>query len=240
MSDILTSRSYHSEHASFEDKPLRLFPIRWKLLDEITPHEEVNQPDLDSFCRSFRKKGLFYKPILIDKESGTILDGTHRWAGLRELGTTKAPVIPFDYLGDDEIVVDTWYPFTSVTVNVIRDFLDEIDVSHCETNADYSQTPLKHPVLISNGIKIEIQENPVKLFHQLEETFDFQYTDNPKNLCDLIPDGGCGFLRKAPDKETVVNIAQSGKHVPPKYTCHRFPYKYPHIMARYEELVPGE
>jgi len=240
MTETLTSRDDHSEHVSYEDKPIRIFPIKEISLDKIRPHEAVNEPDLRSFCRSFREKGLFYKPILIDRESGTILDGTHRWAGLKDLGANKAPVIPFRYREDDEIEVHTWFPFCELSLSDVLDILNEYDISleQIEHN-QFISGPVSDPIVYTTDSAYRINQEPIPLFHLLEEAIDFQYTDQRSHLHQFVEQGAVGFLRKAPTKQTVVEITQNNENVPPKYTCHRFPYKYPHIMARYEDLVPN-
>ena len=240
MTETVTSRDDHSEHVSYEDKPIRIFPIEEVFLDKIRPHEEVNEPDLRSFCRSFREKGLFYKPILIDRESGTILDGTHRWAGLKDLGAEKAPVIPFRYQDNDEIEVLTWFPFCEQPLDEILSLFDHHDISYEAIEHDQFQTqPVSEPIVYTADSAYQILHDPIPLFHLLEEAIDFQYTDHRKNLNQFVDNGAVGFLRNPPTKETVVEVTRNNKSVPPKYTCHRFPYKYPHIMARYQDLVPN-
>lgn len=235
------SQSEGSEHMLYEDKPLRIFPVDRISLDEIRPHEAVNQPDLEAFCRSLREKRYFYKPILIDRESGTILDGTHRWAGLREMDATHAPVIQFNYRNNDEIEVKTWYPFTSEPVKTILDFLGNSGYSYqSRENFDVSEDMDGTIIMAEDGQTFSIDGNPIPLFHDLEQEFNFKYTQNVTQLQSFVEEGHSGFLRKPPSKEDVVDIAREGNAVPPKYTCHIFPFKYPHIMTTIEELVPGE
>lgn len=230
-----------SEHVEYEEKPLRILPVDWDSLDRIRPHESVNEPDLRAFCSSLRDKGWFYKPILIDGDSGVILDGTHRWAGLREMGATEAPVIPFRYRDDDEITVSTWYPFTDRPVSELLQVLDDLDCTRERQSPrspdDYSDDVV---VMMSADDHYLIDANAVDLFHSLEESLDFQYTKNRHQLARRAENGNIGFLRPAPDKEEVVRIALDGESVPPKYTCHEFPYKYPHIMVPTKDLVTDE
>jgi len=50
----------------------------------------------------------YTKPLLVDRETGTILDGHHRYhVGLR-IGLSRLPVIKVDYLSDDGIELDIW------------------------------------------------------------------------------------------------------------------------------------
>ncbi|MFB6355013.1 MAG: ParB N-terminal domain-containing protein [bacterium] len=227
-----------SERTLFEQKPLRVHPITWRALDTIRPHESSNPNDLEAFCRSLREMGLFYKPILIDGESGTILDGTHRWAGLREMDATKAPVIEFEYLNNDEITVDTWLPVHSISHEKILSFLDNKDIEYSTINETDGRFSIEKPVLKTENGEYSIQEDPITLFHDLESNWSFQYVQTEGQLHSHVQRGGCGFLRTPPDKETVVQVARQKDSVPPKYTRHEFPFKYQHIMVQLEELIP--
>jgi hypothetical protein len=230
-----------SEYVEYEDKPVRIFPIDREPLEAITPHESVNEPDLEAFCDSFRRKKVFYKPILIDGESGTILDGTHRWAGLKSLGATHAPVIKFRYLANDEITVETWYPVSDRAPEQLIDYLEGqgYGVSSIDSY-DFRKRSSEQVVMGAGERRWSIEGSAVSMFHDLESEFDFQYVQGSKQLKQFVDQGHVGFLRNAPNKEDVVSIAQRGEHVPPKYTCHEFPFKYPHIMTTYSELVPDD
>jgi len=230
-----------TEHVIYEDKPLRIFPVDRVNLDTIQPHESVNDPDLEAFCDSFRDKGIFYKPILVDRESGTILDGTHRWAGLRKLNASHAPVIQFDYFDNDEIEVFTWYPFSDTPLNEFISFLDTRGFSYREVeDKDLTTYENDRTIMAVSNAHYEINEDPMQLFSELEAEFEFEYTQQIEQLQSFLDNDYCVFLRSSPSKEDVVDTAQAGSSVPPKYTCHRFPYKYPHIMIKFEDLVPGE
>ena len=47
-------------------------------------------------------------PLLVDSQSGAILDGHHRYAVGRIMGLSKLPVLLVDYLNDDSVSVDVW------------------------------------------------------------------------------------------------------------------------------------
>ena len=53
-------------------------------------------------------KGGFTKPLLVDSQTGSILDGHHRYSVALSLELKRVPVILIDYLEDDEITVDVW------------------------------------------------------------------------------------------------------------------------------------
>lgn len=76
-------------------------------LDMLLGHEEVIEDRLGTRVEKLRWRG-FYKPIIVDDATGTILDGHHKTAASRQLGLSRVAVLPVDYLGDQRIAVDVW------------------------------------------------------------------------------------------------------------------------------------
>lgn len=220
------------EKSQYEQKPLRVFPIRWRPIDELQPHEDVNSKELEALMDSLRDMGLFFKPLLVDEDSGTVLDGTHRWAGLRELGASTAPTINLDYPENDEIQVHTWYPVTNSPVNKTMDRLAGLGISFREVSTPESVDSLKGPHLIGSGKCYRFEGSSLELFSRLEEEFCFSYTDDP-----VPPENGSLFYRQPPKRTEVIELAQSGQSVPAKSTRHWLPYKYQHIMVPLEEML---
>ncbi|MFP4686944.1 MAG: ParB N-terminal domain-containing protein [bacterium] len=231
-----------AEYSVYEEKPLRVQPIRWRKLSEIRPHEAVHKQALESFCNSLRKKGLFYKPILIDGESGTILDGTHRWAGLREMGAKQVPTIEFDYLNDQEIKVFTWYPITDQparkVLKIVEKLADEIEALPPEQT--FYPPPNGDQILLTNDLSYRLKADDIKFFKNLGQELDLEFVQDYNQLVKHINGAkqGCGFLRQPPSRAQVIEIAQSGESVPAKATRHWLPFKYQHIMVKIEEIVP--
>ena len=82
---------------------VELVPISW-----LRPHEEVKPRNVDTLHEMTLRWSAYTKPLLVDRESGTILDGHHRHqVGIR-IGLSRLPVIKVDYLEDDGIELDLW------------------------------------------------------------------------------------------------------------------------------------
>lgn len=65
-------------------------------IDSITPRpDNVNQGDLGAILQSVDANG-FYGAICVQRSTGTIIAGKHRWLALKEKGATEAPVIWMD------------------------------------------------------------------------------------------------------------------------------------------------
>lgn len=88
---------------SWEAEDVSLVPLEW-----LKPHEEIKTKNRDKLLEMTKKWGGFTKPMLVDSQTGAILDGHHRHSVAICLGLKRAPVILIDYLSDDEITVDVW------------------------------------------------------------------------------------------------------------------------------------
>ena len=82
---------------------VELVPIVW-----LKPHEEGKPRNVDTLHEITLRWSAYTKPLLVDRETGTILDGHHRYhVGIR-IGLSRLPVIKVDYLSDDGIELDIW------------------------------------------------------------------------------------------------------------------------------------
>ncbi|MCH1528241.1 MAG: ParB/RepB/Spo0J family partition protein [Candidatus Poseidoniaceae archaeon] len=55
-----------------------------------------------------KRWGGYTKPLIVDRVTGAILDGHHRYSIALELNLAQLPVIAVDYLLDETIEVDVW------------------------------------------------------------------------------------------------------------------------------------
>lgn len=75
----------------------------------LRAHEKFVEARVLELVERFRKSGVVDYAIVADKESGTVVDGHHRFEALRRLGASLAPVILVDYR-DAAITVRNWRP----------------------------------------------------------------------------------------------------------------------------------
>jgi len=77
-------------------------------ISELLPHEEIKQKKLRKLIDLVKKRGGLYEPILVDRETRTLLDGHHRYNTALHLGLKFIPGIEVDYLEDESIQVESW------------------------------------------------------------------------------------------------------------------------------------
>lgn len=85
-------------------KELKELKVEFVHARNLKPHEEVDPKRLDALKKVLLTEGLAL-PILVDRESKTLLDGHHRFAALKELGVEMIPICYVDY-GDESIVLE--------------------------------------------------------------------------------------------------------------------------------------
>lgn len=75
----------------------------------LKPHEEVvSEKHVDDLLQATLGWGAYISPLLVDRTTGAILDGHHRYHVGKRLGLTRVPAVLVDYMGDHEITVDVW------------------------------------------------------------------------------------------------------------------------------------
>ena len=77
-------------------------------LEGLNLHEEVNPGVLRRLLREIEDDEALWCPVIVDKESMVVLDGTHRVYALRILGCKYVCVYFVDY-SDPEIGVERWF-----------------------------------------------------------------------------------------------------------------------------------
>ena len=98
---------------------LALRPIR-----DLLPHEETIPKDLRQLAATLRKDPVLRHPIIADKETGLVLDGTHRLAALSRLGCVHSPCALVSYK-NPKIKVERW--FRAVKGTALANFIPKVE-----------------------------------------------------------------------------------------------------------------
>lgn len=87
----------------WEESDVQLVLVEW-----LKPHEEIKEKARDKLLDMTNRWGGYTKPLLVDMNTGAILDGHHRYSVAKLLNLTKVPALCVDYLNDDSITLDVW------------------------------------------------------------------------------------------------------------------------------------
>ncbi|RLN58956.1 hypothetical protein BBJ28_00016458 [Nothophytophthora sp. Chile5] len=83
---------------------VHLASLRW-----LKAHEHVVSWDrVDGLRRATLRWDSYLEPLLVDRATGAILDGHHRYNVGLQLELQCVPVVLVDYLADESITVDVW------------------------------------------------------------------------------------------------------------------------------------
>ena len=98
-------------------------------LEVLRPHEQIIHKKVDQLERVTHRWNAYTKPLLLDRTTGTILDGHHRYHDAQRIGLLCVPCVLIDYLEDDSIELDVW-------PNCGRDLISKQDVIDAALSGD--------------------------------------------------------------------------------------------------------
>jgi hypothetical protein len=73
------------------------FSLGIRSTETLLPHEQTIESHVESLAAEMRRDGVQKDPIIIDRESGAVLDGMHRLAAFSRLGISRAACCSVDY-----------------------------------------------------------------------------------------------------------------------------------------------
>jgi len=236
------------EKRTEEKKPLRNVPFTWIMLDELKPHEDLVEKELERFIESFITHRVFWLPILVSKKEKIILDGHHRTAGLKKLGAVKIPAIFIDY-DDPEIQIDTWHP---LLLKRKRDVLKELEDRHVDIQIIAGRRDAVKAVRCQKSAVAIIGRRKGEAFllpndsmtsdaiSEIEKE-SIGYIDSRNAALDEVDKGNAriALIKKPLSKNDVRKKTACGEVFPPKSTRHVLPFTIQRISVRIEEILPG-
>ncbi|MFQ5978274.1 MAG: ParB N-terminal domain-containing protein [Candidatus Heimdallarchaeota archaeon] len=229
-------------------KPFRELPITWVALSELKPHEALNEEELKGFIESVTRSGVFWLPLLITKKEKIILDGHHRWAGLRKLGARRAPGILIDY-EDPEINLGIWFPLLTKEIGIFLAALENNDIKtqivperQLALNAVQSGNAKMAIVGKTKEEAILVLDDPLAVdILTKEEGESICYIDTESAALSEVDRGEARFaiIRKPLTKADVRQKTDIGEVFAAKSTRHILPWAYQKIEVKLEEIIPN-
>jgi ParB-like chromosome segregation protein Spo0J len=77
-------------------------------LENLRPHELTIPKKVDELEKMTNRWKAYVLPLVVDKNTGVILDGHHRHQVALRLGLKSLPCVQVDYQGDDSVELDVW------------------------------------------------------------------------------------------------------------------------------------
>lgn len=77
-------------------------------MEILRPHEETIPKKVEELERMTHRWKAYVLPLVIDRNTGVILDGHHRHQVALRLDLKCLPCVLVDYLGDESVELDVW------------------------------------------------------------------------------------------------------------------------------------
>lgn len=195
---------------SFE---LALLPPR-----SLRPHEEFVEESVTEMIRSFKRDGWQRNPIIVDKSTNIVLDGTHRHEAALRLGlaTVLCMVVNYRFEG---IRLGTW------DRQFRGDWEEALGTIRASAEVGRGEGLL---ITSTNKIKFDLTGTDVERYRNLNEILQKltkRYGQPRLTHKGALRQGYFGIRPPAITKQQVIQAASSGQVFPPKSTRHIFPLR---------------
>lgn len=222
-------------------------------ISDLNLHEEIIPSLLRELSESIRSEDQLRHPVIVDKETLTVLDGMHRVAALKELDCEYAPVCLVNYQ-DSKVRAGSWS-------RLWKNLTPKELLKSC-TKASFSTEPcggedvekilngkIVKAAIVSKGEchLLDKDANGVKgiygavkeVEHELEgRGVEVEYGVG-KSILQKIQTGGVALLLPPASKKKIIEIACSSSVFPHKTTRHIVPARPMGINASLD-LLSGE
>lgn len=90
-------------------------------INELKPHEETIKERLQEIKRKILNDKIIDFPIIVDKNTKTIIDWHHRYNACLELWIKKIPVFMVEYLSD-EIKIEPFRKWENISKEIVLEY----------------------------------------------------------------------------------------------------------------------
>ena len=102
--------------------PLPAYDCTLAELAFFRPSEDVIGHDVEKLAQDIQRRGCWTTPIPVERTSGIIMDGNHRWHAARLLQLTQLPCVALDY-DDPRVRVVRWEDGGRFSLDHLRETL---------------------------------------------------------------------------------------------------------------------
>lgn len=203
-------------------------------VDDLRLHEHVVRDHVDRLAAAIERDGVLRDPVIVDRETGVILDGMHRCTVLDRLGCTAVPVCEVPY-ADERIVVETWVKvFDGDALDAVTGACAALSIALEPTDAG-GRVPAAggHPVLVADREwhALAVPDASADGAHAaMSALFDrlLEAGLEPRLIPDTRFDAAqtadeVAIVQPRVDKRAVVRAAMNGTPLPPNTSRHVIP-----------------
>jgi hypothetical protein len=210
------------------------FSLGIRTTESLLVHEETIKSHVERLEAQMQLDGVQKDPIIVDRESGTVLDGMHRLAAFSALGISKAACCSVDY-GSRSVTLSRWARVYTLprgeslaTSLEAESITRRVSLAEALEALDHREVGLA--VLTHNEAYLPTVKNDLDATLELVRRLD-SISENEGWRRDFVPEDDLDFslqdnrnivllLRKL-SKEDVVSAAKNRKLFPCKTSMHR-------------------
>lgn len=193
-------------------------------VSSLTPHEEVIPEHLERLKREFSRSTYQRNPVIADEATGVILDGTHRWAAMRDLGYEWIATCLVDYQSP-LVTLDSWaryYGPAKLSVSVLLPELEVKEVKWSEVRDADLLVVLERPLRVLYGSLEDLLRRLRAIDGRLSSLLGRPTYIGRSRALRSKPEGVLVTLPKL-SKDDVTAAAKRGQLLLPKSTRHVIP-----------------
>jgi hypothetical protein len=206
-------------------------------VNRLHPHEEIQPKLLNQLVKALRKDKVLKHPIIVDRNSLTVLDGNHRTEALRQLGCTFVPTCMVDYM-TPRIKVECWYRSIGMGNSRNKSNLLEVFWNFSKSKADVTEnnpdlertiallTQEKAFLMDSNFASLEEIYKSLKMIESKVRDLGLKvYYDTEEDAMRKLREREAIAVIAAPplSKDLILKTASGGERFPCKATRHIIP-----------------
>ena len=141
----------------------------------LRPHEETIRSRLEEVRRQLESDGVQRDPILVDRDSGAVLDGMHRLAALSQIGVQSVVCCELDYMSA-AVKVGRWARAYESGDASLKEALEEAGltrrVSHAEAATSLATRELSAAAFTSRDAFVGTGPADLRLAHGTVRSLD--------------------------------------------------------------------
>jgi hypothetical protein len=208
---------------TFEPRNLRIVP-----LSSLIPHEKVIHENSERIKESMNSEGIQKDPIIVEKDTLIVLDGTHRMNAMKEIGLEYAVCYLLPY-SSESIKLERWVRTVPNVGKEIEYLLEALDVNEkVSVEKAYEMTEKNSVAFLSERncfIKsfnnIQSAYSLIERFEQATKVIGLKTGYIREDEVDIaMKENKIVILGPRIKKQDVVEAARRGNLLPPKTTHH--------------------
>ena len=217
--------------------------LRVSLLSDLKPHEETIPSEVEKIKVALLSSGMQKAPLIVDAETGIILDGAHRFKAMVEMGLRYVVIYAVEY-SKPEIVVRRWLPCAQkADLSTVREALQQEAVENSvaasaveKQQASFALLSRKGGYLCTERFRsiFDVYWSSWRLFQRAASSIEF--SSDSESIESLLEKFELILCRPPLNKGDIIVNALEGRLFPPKSSRHILPSKPKDIYFRLSYL----